>query len=120
MNVQFAVKDDVANVVTNLSALQALGSKLSMIEANDPANHLDITEAQYSANRVAISKMASGMLIDVSSVKAANAYNVASDQRVAMVNISDVGAALSVHLDALNSLGAKLGEITLSDGAALT
>jgi hypothetical protein len=115
-----AVKDDVANVVSNLTALQALGSKLSMIEANDPANHLDLTEAQYSANRVAIGKMASGMLVDVSSVKAANAYNVASDQRVAMVNVSDVGVALSVHLDTLNSLGSKLGEIIQTDGVALT
>ncbi len=115
-----AVKDEVANLLSNLSTLQSLGAKVSTIEATDPTNHLAITEAQYGANRVAINKMASGILVDVSSVKAANAYTIASDLRVATVNVSDTSAALSIHLDTINALGTKLGEIAQTDSLALT
>ena len=114
-----AVKDDVAAIKDNLPAIQTLGAKVTAIVATDPSTHLALSATQYASYRGAINKLESGVLLDLSEAKAATASALVQDARVALVNVSDTATGLSINLDSLNGLAAKLGNITLTDVSPL-
>lgn len=112
-----AVEDSSASIATQLTALQALGSKLSGITQSGEKTTMAITAAQMLANADALSKISDSYSLAVSEVSAAEASIVAGLASVASVAVTDTGAAIATSLDALHALGSALTGITQSDSS---
>ncbi len=113
-----AVSDTAVNVVTNIAALQALGTKLTSIAlTNSGTPTLSITGAQFTADGTAIGKITTAYNLSVSAVKAANAATVGANTHVTAITISDTAADVVANIAALQALSTKLTSITLTDSA---
>ena len=115
-----AVTGNAADIVSNLSDLNALGGKLATITQGDaPAQTLDMTGDAFAKNSAALKKIEGGFLAVLSDVSAANAASYATNASVSSMTVSDTGAHLAKAWAALGETGAKLTEVTQSDSTTL-
>ena len=115
-----AVTGDAADIVSNLSDLNALGRKLTTITQTDaPGETLDMTGEAFERNSAALAKIEGGFLAALSDVSAAKAASYAVNAAISSMTVSDTGANLASAWGALGEIGAKLTEVTQSDSSTL-
>lgn len=102
-------------ITGNLSALNALGSKVIDLNQSDPQNDLNLTLGDWVAYQNLLGKFGSGLSVTLSEVPAAQAAALLGDSRVDSVAVTDSGSHIAAGLDALQALGPALTSITQSD-----
>jgi len=115
-----AVSDTAAQVVSNLSGLQALAvrGKLGAITLTDRGKPtLSLSATQLTTDASALASIGSPYNLAVTAVAAAKAATTAGQPNVAALAVSDTAANVAANLDALQALeaGGKLAAITLTD-----
>jgi hypothetical protein len=115
-----ATTGSAADIVSNLSDLNALGSKLTTITQTDaPGATLAMTGDAFATNSSALGKIEGGFLAVLSDVSAAKAASFAANASVSSMTVSDTGANLASAWAALADIGAKLTGVTQSDSSTL-
>jgi hypothetical protein len=115
-----AVTGTGADIVSNLSDLNAVGRKLTTITQTDASTQtLDMTSQAFQMNSAALAKIEGGYSAVLSDATAAQAANFANNALVSELSVSDSGANLSSAWGALNEIGTKLKHVTQSDVADL-
>ena len=118
--VSLAVTGTGAEIVTNLSGLNALGKKVSGILQSDPANSLALSASQWMGQAAALNKITGGFRATVADVAADKAQSIAADSRVLSIDVKDTSLNLGKQLDVLQALGGRIVNIEKSDAAALS
>ena len=119
--VGMTLSGSAADVVTNLTDLNALGQKVTSITQTDSTTTaIGLTRDQWLNQTPVLDKLVGGYKATVSGVTAAQAIAIAADGHVSTVQISDTGANIQARLDDLQDLGAQISGITQSDADALT
>lgn len=112
---RMSVSDTGVNLVSNLSSLATLGTKVSSLSQNDAASErLALTASQWATYSHVLDKVSTSVRANISDVKAAAAPALLTDPRVAAVAVNDNAAQISAHIDRLQSLGTLLSSITQS------
>ncbi len=114
-----SVSDSSANLIANLSALQALGSSLQSVTLTDNLTPLALSSAQWTGAADTLNKISNGFRANLSGVSASDAATFAADVRVNSMQVTDSGNAIGQNLNNLQSLGNKLQDITLSGGSTI-
>lgn len=109
------VTDTAAHVQAHLEQLTAAAGKLFSVALSDAPATLTLSYSDWLANRSTLEKIGSDFNVAVTDVSAANAYVLASDPRVSLIDVSDTTARIQSNLDALNGIQSKLGTITPTD-----
>ena len=103
-----AVTDSAANMTTNLTALIALGTKLTGITESGTVTAIALTAAQYTT---AFTAKFTNFTTTVSGVTATIAATAQADAKVATFTVSDTAANITTNLAALIA-DTKLTSIT--------
>ncbi len=114
------VTADAAGIVAHLGVLGAAGHKLTAISRTDDAEvALELSAADFDDYRAELDKIGGGYLADLTQASASRAAGLAGDARVKSLTVSDTGANLSTHWNALSAIGTKLTGIAQSDSALI-
>ena len=113
----FSVTDGAANVVANLTALNAATRLTSIILT--AATPLTLTRAQMTANPTALSRLPANYTLVVTGVAATDAAAVQGNSHVVSFAVVDSTEAIGAVLDALGADN-KINKITPSDTAPLS
>jgi hypothetical protein len=116
-----SVADSSSGIVDNLAGLGTLGARLVRIDQSDSGIALALTPALLSADAPILDKITGGYTADISGANASNAAAIATNPHVVSISLSDTGAQIAAHWDALSSIGGKLigKAITQTDSSAL-
>ena len=110
-----------ADVVSNLTDLNALGQKvISITQSDSTTTPIALTRDQWLKQTPVLDKLVGGYKATVSGVTADQATAIAADGHVSTVQIADTGANIQARLDDLQDLGAQISGIAQSDTDALT
>ncbi len=121
-----AISDTAANVSSNLAALQALGSTVASIALTDGSPVVTLTAAQLIADSAVLLKIGGSYVLNVSSGTMTATQAIALSPSItgnlsAGLAVSDASTAIASNLDALQSMGATIASIALTDvSAAIT
>ena len=118
--VSMGVTGTGAEIVTNLSSLNALGKKVSGILQSDPGNSLGLNASQWLGQAAALNKITGGFRATVADVTAEKAQSIAADSRVLSIDVKDTSLNLGKQLNVLQALGGRIVNIEKSDAASLS
>jgi hypothetical protein len=105
------VTDTAANVAASLDDLQtlAVAGTLGTVTLTD-TTLLTVTETQFTNDADALALLATGTLLEVTDVAAADAATVAANTDVVLIAVSDTAANVTANIAALETLAAA-GEL---------
>lgn len=113
------VEDTAENVARNLDALKRLGNSLTSIKITNPDNDLSMSVKQRTAFDSVLKKITTaGIHYSISGASVANAAELAADDMVSSIMITDTSANVSAGLATLDAVGEKLSSITLAGKAS--
>ena len=118
--VSMGVTGTGAEIVSNLSSLNALGKKVSGIVQSDPSNSLGLNASQWFGQVAALNKITGGFRATVVDVTAEKAQSIAADSRVLSIDVKDTSLNLGKQLNVLQALGGRIVNIEKSDAASLS
>ncbi len=113
-----AVTGDSSSLISNLSDLTTLGSKVTTITQTD-GQILNLSGDAFDQNAGTLAKIQGGYLADLSGVSAAKAAAYAANASVNSLDVSDSGAHVANAWVALNNMGDKLTSVTQNDSSTL-
>ena len=116
---QIEVVDSTANLLTSIDGLSGIGNRLTKVTESDNTA-LTLTQSHWKSLQPALSKIVGGYTVNLTEVKASDAKSLALDTRVSTVSVKDTAQAISNNLDSINSLGAQLSSLAVSDAGALS
>ena len=108
---KISIADTNENINNNLDALQKVVNNITSIGLTDVTQALTVTAAQLKKNANIIGKISGNYLLNVKNVAAANAGSVASNIRVAAIDVADSSSAVANNI-ALLSGNNKISQIT--------
>lgn len=112
---QVDVSDTSAHVAKYFDALAGLGTELGSVSLASVDDAIAITLDQYAENTALLGKLPDDYQLALGNVSAEKATDLAAQDHVATVSVTDSGANLMASLPALKALGDKLATITLTD-----
>ena len=107
-----SIKDTSINIASKFNLLAPFVGKLDKVQLTDPAKFLKLNAAQYASNTNVLNHLVGTYGLEVSGVNTAQALEMASDTKVAKVNIVDNAQNIATNLDALQDMGLKVNTIT--------
>ena len=110
-----AIVDSSANIQTNLTALDALASKITAVTFTDDAPTLTLTKGQYDASTALRGEFQANYALNVTGVAAAAAAALALDSHVLHLAISDTSANLQANYNAVAALAGKVSSVAFTD-----
>ena len=113
-----SISDAAGLISANWDLLQANVAKITSITPTGSGTpYLPITLAQLANDAYAVALLpASGYNLQVSGVPISSIGTALANSKVTSVSVSDTAANIAAHLDTLNSLGSKLGILTVTSG----
>lgn len=111
----FSIKDSSANIAGKFDALASFKSKLGDVQLTDSGKLLKLNYDQYSSNTDVLNHLVGTYGLEISGANTAKALEMASDTKVAKVNIVDNAQNIANNLDALQDMGLKVNTIKSSD-----
>jgi hypothetical protein len=119
--VGMTVTDSGANLVSKLSALTTLGTRVASITQTNPSTALNLSASDWSTYMGVLSKITGGYRVALSDVRVSGAQALLSDGRVQSVAVKDSAAQISSNLDMLQGLGPLLTAVGQTDaGTAIS
>jgi hypothetical protein len=121
---QIAISDTATDVITNLSALQAMTGALATIGLTGSPNPISLTSSTLIADAGALGKLTGAYTLSASdTISIATLTTLAADYSAHLAPgaliVSDTGLNVFADMTALEALGTKLASITVT-GAPLT
>jgi uncharacterized delta-60 repeat protein len=117
--VSVSINDTAANVLSSMSTLLGLGSKVSSVAFTDvSAPTLSLSVASFSADFTVLSKITGSYNISLSgsgSITAAQAISPVLSHLTGTVAVTDLAASISANIDALTSNTTKISSISVTD-----
>ena len=117
--VSVSINDTAANVLSSMSTLLGLGSKVSSVAFTDvSAPTLSLSVASFSADFPVLSKITGSYSISLSgsgSITAAQAISPVLSHLTGTVAVTDLAASISANIDALTSNTTKISSISVTD-----
>ena len=110
-----SIKDTSINIASKFDSLAPLAVKLDKVQLTDPAKLLKLTATQYSSNASVLNRFTGTYGLEVSGANTAKALEMATDTKVAKVNILDTAQNIADNLDALQDMGLKVNTIQSND-----
>ena len=115
--VTMQITDTTANVQSKIADIVANGPKIGSLSMTDGPSELSLTYAQWVAGQTSLSKISSSFQVNLTGVSAANAAQLAADDRVKSIAVVDTSAHVQNNLDALAGVNPKILSVTLSDAS---
>lgn len=112
---EFSLKDNSANISSKFDSIGLFEGKLGDIQLTDSNKYLKLSQTQYSTNTGVLNHLVGTFGLEVSGATASQALDIASDNKVAKVNIVDSAQNISNRLDALQAIGLKVNTIQSND-----
>lgn len=109
------VKDGTDAIEANLDALQRMGLKLRSIAQTDADNTLTVSASQFSKDAVALGKIITPYQLDVIRASAAQAAQLAANQKVVTVAVADTAANISRKWALMQRLSDSLASVEVTD-----
>lgn len=119
--VGMTVTDTAANLVSKLSTLTSLGTRVASMSQTDPATALNLSASDWSTYMGVLSKISGGYRVALSDVRVSGVQALLGDGRVQSVGVKDTASQISSNLDMLQGLGPLLTGIAQTDtGTAIS
>ena len=117
----FAVSDSVADVVSNLAALETASGSIASIALTDSSPILTLTAAQLAADATVLLKIGGSYSITLSGTASVAQVLGASPTLVGRLTanfpVSDSAAHVAGNIDALEAVSGTIASIALTDGS---
>jgi hypothetical protein len=111
-----SVSDSAAHIAASLDTLQALGTGLASITANDADSVLRLSMAQYTRDATALSKIDSGNALYISGANVNDLTSLNANDQVAQIALNDTSANIAPALASL-ATNDKIDTITVIGSA---
>ena len=107
----YRISDSAANISASFDALTRLGSQVKSIALTSGSAPITLTAGQYSRGGSVINSISGTYSLNVTGVSADAVAGIASNKRVATINVSDTSSNLSNNMSTLLRNAARLGSI---------
>ncbi|NDB68308.1 MAG: hypothetical protein EB015_09975, partial [Methylocystaceae bacterium] len=121
-SVQLTINDSAQAIEQNFDAIQKLAKagqieKINVLEG--ATTRINISASQFGTGTDAIAALttAGDFSLNVTDAKAKDAARIGANANVVSIAFNDTGSNIAKSAIAMNALGAKLGKISVSDGA---
>jgi hypothetical protein len=105
------IKSDSTDLSAQMAALVGLGDRLKNVVQNDANALISMTAANWGQYQSTMAKWVGGAQVGLTAVKAGAALKLASDWRVKTLSIQDGLSAITLNLDALQSIATQVTEV---------
>ena len=109
------VKSNSTELSAQMAALVGLGDKLKNVTQTDANTSISMTAANWGQYQSTMAKWVGGAQVGLTAVKAGAALKLASDWRVKTLAIQDSLSAITLNLDALQSIATQVTEVRPSN-----
>ena len=120
--VQLTINDTADHIAQNFDDIQTLAKagqieKINVLEGATTQISISASQFGTGTNAIAALTTAGDFALTVTGAKAKDAARINANPNVASITFNDTGSNIAKYAIAMNALGAKLGKVTVSDGA---